>query len=87
MKGIEFGPVSNELLSDLEHCDFISQQLHIDPSSEVTVTPWVKCHGTGYGCGLLVCLDLVVDAPAFEKIVNIFIKDGIYLLTSCIFHT
>jgi len=78
IKGIESGPVSKELLSDLENNDFISEQLHIDLSSEVTVTPWVKCHGTEYRIGLVVCLDLVEDAPVFGKIVTIFIKDGIF---------
>jgi len=83
IKGIESGPVSKELLSDLENNDFISEQLHIDLSSEVTVTPWVKCHGTEYRIGLVVCLDLVEDAPILGKIVKIFIKDGIFFLASC----
>ncbi|XDV29589.1 hypothetical protein PO909_032692 [Leuciscus waleckii] len=83
IKGIESGPVSKELLSDLENGDFISEQLHIDLSSELTVTPWVKCHGTEYRSGLVVCLDLVDDAPVFGKIVNIFIMDGIFFLASC----
>lgn len=82
-RGIESGPVSNELLSDLEKCDFISEQLNIDLSSEVTITPWVKCHGTEYRKNLVVCLDLVEDVPVFGKIVQILIKDGVYFLVSC----
>ncbi|XP_026082259.1 uncharacterized protein LOC113058511 isoform X2 [Carassius auratus] len=83
IRGIESGPVSNELLSDLENSDFISEQLQIDISSEVMVTPWVKCQGTEYRSGLVVFLEFVDDAPVFGKIVKIFIKDGIYFLVSC----
>ncbi|XP_026061788.1 uncharacterized protein LOC113045572 isoform X2 [Carassius auratus] len=83
IRGIESGPVSNELLSDLENSDFISEQLQIDISSEVMVTPWVKCQGIEYRSGLVVFLEFVDDAPVFGKIVKIFIKDGIYFLVSC----
>lgn len=72
IRGIESGPVSNELLSDLENSDFISEQLQIDISSEVMVTPWVKCQGTEYRSDLVVFLEFVDDAPVFGKIVNFY---------------
>lgn len=83
MKGIESGPVSNALLSELENCAFISEQLHVDLSSEIMVTPWVKCQGVEYRTGLAVCLELDDDAPVFGKIVQIVLKDGINFLVSC----
>ena len=61
------------MLTDLENGEIISEHFQLDLSSEVSVTPWVKCQGIEYRTGLVVCLDLMDEIPVFGQIVCIFL--------------
>lgn len=75
-KGIESGPVKSKILTDVENGDLVLEYLHIDMSSEINVTTWVKHNGIEYQPGLVVCTDVVNEMPVFDTIVCIFIRNA-----------
>lgn len=58
-------------IRDLHEGPEIAAKWNVDISANVVLVKWVKCYGSEYHPGLVVCIEM----PVFSKISSIIVKD------------